>query len=93
MLRSSGWLDRRTIVMIVELTLFNSQSNLFTSVKLLAERSPTGVLFTDIKVTSTQLFRYITGLDNILLACEVRFFPQGSVCGFFCYFHFIGSQK
>ncbi|KAL4222250.1 Polycystic kidney disease [Mactra antiquata] len=73
-LRSKQWFTRSTVAVIVELTLYNVQSNLFTGVKLLAEMSPTGLVFTDALVTSIQLFRYVSGSDNILLACELLFF-------------------
>ncbi|XP_053373889.1 polycystic kidney disease 1 like 1-like isoform X2 [Mercenaria mercenaria] len=72
-LKIANWLDRLTGTVFVELTLYNTPSNLFTAVKLLTEMSSTGVTRTTLKVTSTQLFRYVTILDDVLLACELLF--------------------
>ncbi|XP_052802584.1 uncharacterized protein LOC128232845 isoform X2 [Mya arenaria] len=73
-LMQTGWLDRRTKAVFVEATLYNPPTNLFTSVRLLTEMSPTGGVSSLVKVTSTQLFRYVTTWDNVLLACELLFF-------------------
>lgn len=73
-LKAVNWLDRKTGAVFIELTLYNTQSNLFTAVKLLAEMSPDGTVCTSVKVTSAQLFRYVTLWDNVLLGCEVRLY-------------------
>ena len=57
--------------MVTEFTLYNPPANLFTSVKLVADLSPVGRVFTSASVMSTHLFRYVTGWDNFVLACEV----------------------
>ena len=70
-LQSGGWLDRQSRLVVMEFTLYNPPSNLFTSVKLVLDLSPIGQTFTSATVMSTNLFRYVTGWDNFVLACEV----------------------
>ena len=71
-LQTGEWLDRQSRAVIIELTLYNAPTNLFTSVKLLLDLTPTGAAFTSVVVRSTHLFRYVSGWDNFVLACEVR---------------------
>ncbi|XP_052246841.1 polycystic kidney disease 1 like 1-like [Dreissena polymorpha] len=73
-LAQAGWLDRHTRVVFVELTLYNPPTNLFTAVRVTSEFSNMGRITSHVEVTSTQLFRYVTPWDNILLACELLFF-------------------
>ena len=75
-LQTDGWLDRQSRTMVTEFTLYNPPSNLFTSVKLVLELSPIGQAFTSASVMSTHLFRYVTGWDNFVLACEVGIILQ-----------------
>ena len=70
-LQNDKWLDRQSRAIIIEFTLYNAPSNLFTSVKLLMDLSSTGGIFTSANMRSTHLFRYISGWDNFVLACEV----------------------
>ena len=70
-LESGRWIDRRTRAVVVEMTLFNPATNLFTGVNLLLEIPPSGGVTVSSHVTSVYLYRYITAWDNFILACEV----------------------
>ncbi|XP_033762676.1 polycystic kidney disease protein 1-like 1 [Pecten maximus] len=68
-----GWINRHTRVVIVEFTLFNAPTNLFSSVTLFMELPPTGGAFPDHRVVSTYLYRYMSAGDNFVMACELFF--------------------
>ena len=70
-------MDRQSRTVVTEFTLYNPPANLFTAVKLVLELSPIGQAFTTATVMSTNLFRYVTGWDNFVLACEVGYFNEG----------------
>ncbi len=70
-LAASRWVDRRTRAVLVEATLFNTATNLFTCVTLLLELPPAGGAAASAQVSSLHLYKYITAWDNFILACEV----------------------
>ncbi|XP_071112058.1 polycystin-1-like protein 1 isoform X2 [Haliotis cracherodii] len=72
-LEESSWLDVQTRAVIVELTLFNVPTNLFSSVTLLLEFPPTGGADPYPIVMATRVFCYISVWDNCVLACELVF--------------------
>ncbi|XP_021343133.1 uncharacterized protein LOC110443309 isoform X2 [Mizuhopecten yessoensis] len=72
-LEYQGWINKHTRAVVVELTLFNAPTNLFSSVALVMELPPTGGAFMDHRVISTYLYRYMTPTDNFVLACELFF--------------------
>lgn len=72
-LESEGWVDRQTRAIVVEITLLNAPTNLFSAVQLLLELPASGGVFPLATITSTCLFRYITAWDNCVLACELLF--------------------
>ncbi|XP_060086124.1 polycystin-1-like protein 1 [Ylistrum balloti] len=72
-LETGGWINKHTRVVIVEFTLFNAPTNLFSSVTLFMELPPTGGTFMGYRVMSTYLYRYMSAADNFVLACELCF--------------------
>ena len=67
------WIDRHTRAVFVEGTLYNPNSNLFTSLTVLMEAPPTGGLFPKTEVLTYRLFRYVGDSQLFDLACEVFF--------------------
>ncbi|XP_076744692.1 polycystin-1-like protein 1 [Maylandia zebra] len=73
LLRSAGWLDGRTVALKVQFTLYSPAPNLFTSVTLLAERSPTGVLLPSVEVHSVRVHHTPTAWDYAVMVCKLLF--------------------
>lgn len=71
-LKEIKWIDRQTRAVVVELTTYNTPTNLFTSIALLLELPSTGGAFSMSRIMSTYVFRYVTGWDSFVLSCEVR---------------------
>lgn len=72
-LEYSNWLDVKTRAVVVEMTVLNIPTSLFSSILLLLELPPSGGSFPSSKITSCWLFRYVTVWDNCVLACELLF--------------------
>jgi len=79
-LESDDWIDKRTRAVIVEFTLFHTQSTLFSSIKLVLEISPVGRVKTSLQVVSVFLYKYTSTMDYVVLVSEVR----GLLCILFC---------
>ncbi|XP_041670635.1 LOW QUALITY PROTEIN: polycystic kidney disease 1 like 1 [Cheilinus undulatus] len=73
LLRLSDWLDRRTVAVKVHFTLFSSAANLFTSVTMLTEQSPTGVLLPSARVQSVRVYHTPTVWDYVVMVCQLLF--------------------
>ncbi|XP_037613525.1 polycystic kidney disease 1 like 1 [Sebastes umbrosus] len=71
LLHSGGWLARQT--MSVHFTLFSPAPNLFTSVTMLAEQSPTGVLLPSVKVQSVRVYHTSAVWDYVVMVCQLLF--------------------
>lgn len=71
-LRSGGWLSRRTVALKVQFTLFSPAPNLFTSVTMLAEQSPTGVLMSSANVQSVRVFPTAAMSGCVVMVCQVK---------------------
>ncbi|XP_068438427.1 polycystin-1-like protein 1 [Clinocottus analis] len=71
LLHSGGWLCRQTVS--VQFTLFSPAPNLFTSVTLLSEQSPTGVLLPSASVRSVRVYYTPALLDYVVMACQLLF--------------------
>jgi len=69
-LESAGWIDRHTRAVLVEMTLFHTQSTLFSSVKLVLETSPLGRAVTSLHVVSVFLYKYTSTMDYVVLVSE-----------------------
>lgn len=72
-LKSNLWLDRGTRAVILDLTIYNGNINMFTQLKLVTEFPPTGGAFTSNVVRTVKLIRYVTSMDYFVLACEIIF--------------------
>ncbi|XP_055862470.1 polycystic kidney disease protein 1-like 1 isoform X4 [Biomphalaria glabrata] len=72
-LESDNWIDLYTQAVMVEMTLYNVVTNLFSSVTLLLEVGPAGNILTSAHIRSTYVFRYITLWDNCILGCEMLY--------------------
>ncbi|XP_059150531.1 polycystin-1-like protein 1 isoform X3 [Physella acuta] len=70
-LETEDWINRQTKAVIVEMTLYNAATNLFSSLTLLYEVEASGHVSTASYIMSTYLFRYITIWDNCILGCEL----------------------
>uniref|UniRef100_A0A668TEH4 Polycystic kidney disease 1b n=1 Tax=Oreochromis aureus TaxID=47969 RepID=A0A668TEH4_OREAU len=73
LLRSAGWLDGRTVALKVQFTLYSPAPNLFTSMTLLAEQSPTGVLLPSVEVHSVRVHHTPTAWDYAVIVCKLLF--------------------
>ncbi|XP_066545891.1 polycystin-1-like protein 1 [Amia ocellicauda] len=72
-LKASGWLDRDTRAVMVEFTLYNPPSNLFTSVSLLAEMPITGGLLPSVSIESVRVYHILCVLDYCIMGFELLF--------------------
>nr|XP_046146915.1 polycystic kidney disease 1 like 1 [Oncorhynchus gorbuscha] len=72
-LRSAGWLDRLTVAMATQFTLYSPHTNLFNSVNLMAERLPGGALHTSARVQSARVYHSPTVWDYFSMACQLLF--------------------
>lgn len=72
LLHPGGWLGRQTVAVKVHFTLFSPAPNLFTSVTMLAEQSPTGVLLPSAKVQSARVYRTPAVWDYVIMVCQVK---------------------
>ena len=70
-LASHDWIDRRTRAVFVELTVYNSQVNLFGVITLLAEFLPTGSVVTFNRIDTARVYRYLGELSGVQLAAEL----------------------
>ena len=70
-LQASNWIDPYTSAVIIEMTLFHTQSTLFGSVLLALELPPMGRVRTSHRINSVYLYKYSSMLDHFVLACEV----------------------
>lgn len=65
------WIDRHTRAVFVEASLYNPNSNLFTSITVLVEVPPTGGIFPKAEILTYRLYQYIGDFQLFVLACEV----------------------
>ncbi|CAK6971265.1 polycystic kidney disease 1 like 1 [Scomber scombrus] len=73
LLRSAGWLGRQTVALKVQFTLYSPAPNLFSSVTLLAEQSPTGALLPSAKVQSVRVYHTPAVWDYVVMICQLLF--------------------
>ncbi|XP_071384147.1 LOW QUALITY PROTEIN: polycystin-1-like protein 1 [Centroberyx affinis] len=72
-LHSGGWLGRRTVALKVQITLYSPAPNLFSSVTLLTEQSPTGVLLTSANVQSVRIYHTPSVWGYGVMVCQLLF--------------------
>ena len=63
-LRDSGWVDRKTRAVFVELTVYNMPTHLYSSVTALFEFSPTGQILPMVDVDSARLYRCVSDMSK-----------------------------
>ncbi|XP_078019104.1 polycystin-1-like protein 1 [Epinephelus lanceolatus] len=73
LLHSGGWLGRQTVALKAHFTLFSPAPNLFTSVTMLTEKSPTGALLPSAKVQSVRVYRTPAVWDYVVMVCQLLF--------------------
>nr|XP_014350610.1 PREDICTED: polycystic kidney disease protein 1-like 1 [Latimeria chalumnae] len=73
-LKQKRWINRNTRVVIVEFTLFNPPSHLFTSVSLLSEMLPTGGFISSSQIESVSVYQINSVFDYFIMAFEVRMY-------------------
>ncbi|XP_054479391.1 polycystic kidney disease 1 like 1 [Anoplopoma fimbria] len=71
LLHSGVWLCRHTVS--VQFTLFSPAPNLFTSVTMLIEQSPIGVLLPSAKVQSVRVYHTPAVWDYLVMVCQLLF--------------------
>lgn len=69
-LKKLSWLDMRTRAVIIQMSLYNPNVNLFIFVTILAEFLPTGGLYTSARVEPLSLLNYYQGRDAHFLEIE-----------------------
>ncbi|XP_051796475.1 polycystic kidney disease 1 like 1 [Acanthochromis polyacanthus] len=74
LLRSGGWPGGQTMALKVQFTLYSPATNLFTSVALLTEQSPTRVLLPSVKVQSVRVYHTAALWDYVITVCQLFFF-------------------
>ncbi|XP_067861567.1 polycystin-1-like protein 1 isoform X2 [Heptranchias perlo] len=72
-LKESEWIDRNTRAVIVEFTLYNPPTNLFTTVSLLAELLPLGGVLPSAHIESVSIYQKNSLLDYFIMAFELLF--------------------
>uniref|UniRef100_UPI00398E4760 polycystin-1-like protein 1 n=1 Tax=Pristiophorus japonicus TaxID=55135 RepID=UPI00398E4760 len=72
-LKEIEWIDRNTRAVIVEFTLYNPPTNLFTTVSLLAELPPLGGVLPSAQIESVSIYQKKTLLDYFIMAFELLF--------------------
>nr|XP_020465285.1 polycystic kidney disease protein 1-like 1 [Monopterus albus] len=72
-LHSGDWLGEQTVDMKVQFTLYSPAPNLFTSVTLLTQQSPIGVLLPSSKVQSVRVYHNPAGWDYVAMMCQLLF--------------------
>ncbi|GAQ87018.1 hypothetical protein KFL_003260010, partial [Klebsormidium nitens] len=73
LLQANDWIDHKTRAVIVDLTLFEADYNLFTTVRVLFELPPFGGAYGKPVVRTNRLYRYVTSMDKVVLAFEIIF--------------------
>ncbi|XP_035270550.1 polycystic kidney disease 1 like 1 [Anguilla anguilla] len=68
-----GWLDRYTQAVMVQFTLYNPPTNLFTSVSLLTEQPSAGGLLPFTFIESIRVYQTAGPLHYAIMACELLF--------------------
>ncbi len=73
-LASENWIDRRTRLVQVDLSVYNPFSNFFAAGRISVEFPPSGGLLLNARFDPIRLIRYHGGFGFALMACEVVFF-------------------
>ena len=69
-LKKDNWIDSQTRALFVEITMYNAQVNLFTTMNLLVEVLPTGGLQHFSSVRIARLYTYGGSAESFTIACQ-----------------------
>ncbi|XP_032895616.1 polycystic kidney disease protein 1-like 1 [Amblyraja radiata] len=72
-LKEAKWIDWSTRAVIVEFTLYNPPTNLFSIISLLAELPPSGGVLPIVHIESVSIYQENSLLDYFLMAFELLF--------------------
>uniref|UniRef100_A0A3B3UTW8 Polycystin 1 like 1, transient receptor potential channel interacting n=1 Tax=Poecilia latipinna TaxID=48699 RepID=A0A3B3UTW8_9TELE len=72
-LKSSSWMDRWTVALKVQFTLYSPAPHLFSSVSLVSEQSPDGVLLHSVKVQSVRVLHTTEPWDYVAMVSKLLF--------------------
>jgi hypothetical protein len=72
-LQAHDWIDHQTRAVIADLTLFEAEFNLFTTVRVLFEFPTFGGASAKPVVRTNKVYRYVTTLDKVVAAFEIVF--------------------
>uniref|UniRef100_A0AAQ4P3R6 Polycystic kidney disease 1b n=1 Tax=Gasterosteus aculeatus aculeatus TaxID=481459 RepID=A0AAQ4P3R6_GASAC len=89
LLHSEGWLCRQTVS--VQFTLLSPGANLFTSVTVLSEQSPAGVLLPSVEIRSARVYHTPAAWDYVVMVCQLLFLVL-SLLQFWDHVYAIGQQ-
>ncbi|XP_078316679.1 polycystin-1-like protein 2 [Crassostrea virginica] len=81
---SNKWIDRQTRAVFVEFTQYNSNTNLFTFVSLMAEFPQTGGVLTTAHVYPLRVYQHVGSFGIFIFLCEIVLIVCAIV--FFIYF-------
>lgn len=70
-LKTHGWLDRRTRMVVGEISTYNANVNLMSSVRILFEIPESSGVFVQVMINSFKPYPYVTALDTLLLLVQV----------------------
>lgn len=73
-LNKLNWLDRYTSAVVVEFTVFNSRVNLFSSVWITVEFSPSGQVESNHMIHTMHVYNLSAGYSSVLLFCQILLF-------------------
>jgi hypothetical protein len=65
------WLDKRTIAVLVEFSIYNANTNLFCVVTGILEFPDAGGAFVSSRRQPMRLYRYTTPVHIVVMACEI----------------------
>ncbi|XP_032406611.1 polycystic kidney disease 1 like 1 [Xiphophorus hellerii] len=72
-LKSSSWMNRWTVALKVQFTLYSPAPHLFSSVSLISEQSPDGVLLHSVKVQSVRVLHTPMPWDYVAMVSKLLF--------------------
>ena len=83
-LERHDWIDKYTRVVIVEFTIYNPNTNLFTTTQVSLELPTTGIILTTSHIYTFRLFTYLGAYSIFVILCEL--------CALTCVLYFIGLE-
>uniref|UniRef100_A0A3Q3VWE9 Polycystic kidney disease protein 1-like 1 n=1 Tax=Mola mola TaxID=94237 RepID=A0A3Q3VWE9_MOLML len=84
LLQSGGWVDRQTVAMKVQFTLFSPAPSLFTSVTMLTEQNSMGALQPSVKVHSVRMYGTPAAWDFVVMVCQMTAMVHRDLDEFLC---------